>query len=85
MFLVTLCFLKDLAFRRGFYAAEVIGRCVMLAYLALMKMTDVVYSIMVLAVTFFCWQTVWEIVYSNEQHVVLVAHSRCRSSLKCVA
>ena len=58
----------------------------MLAYLALMKMTDVVCSIMVPAVTFFFgWQTVWEIVYSNEQHVVLVAHSRCRISLKCVA
>ena len=47
MFFVTVCLLKDLAFCRVFYAAEGIWMCVMLAYLELMKMTDVVYSIMV--------------------------------------
>ena len=85
MFFVTVCLLKDLAFCRVFYAAEGIWMCVMLAYLELMKMTDVVYSIMVPAFACFCWQTVWEIVYSNEQHVVLVGNSRYQISLKCVA
>ena len=85
MFLVTVCLLKDLAFCRVFYAAEGIWMCVMLAYLELMKMTDVVYRIMVPAFACFCWQTVWEIVYSNEQHVVLVGNSRYQISLKCVA
>ena len=62
-----------------------IWMCVMLAYVEFMKMTGVVYSIMVPAFACFCWQTVWEIVYSNEQQVVLVGNSRYQISLKCVA
>ena len=54
---------------RVFYAAEGIWMCSD-ARLRLnsWRMTDVVYSIMVPAFACFCWQTVWEIVYSNEQH-----------------
>jgi hypothetical protein len=47
MFLVTVCLLKDSAFCEVFYAAEVIWMCVLLVYLAVMKMTDVIYSIIV--------------------------------------